>query len=190
MGGLRVNPRIDRTGRYRNLTGPPCEIRRRVDPFRMQIRHRIAAARPRSERPRRSRDVSIYSSYGLPSSAGCVFRMPCPVSAARRRTVGMFFATPRFFPELAKRLMPIDASPTDSNDRQSPRTSRDLAIGHSSACDSNRQCLVALDKTRIDPLRFAGHLDLVEAFQHLFPDDPKLEFGQPQADAAMNAEAE
>ena len=25
---------------------------------------------------------------------------------------------------------------------------------------------------------------------HLFPDDPKPDFGQPQADAAMNAEAE
>ena len=55
-------------------------------------------------------------------------------------------------------------------------------------CDPDGQRFVAPDEARIDALRFAGHLDRLEAFQHLFPNDPKLKFGQPQTYASMNAE--
>jgi hypothetical protein len=53
-----------------------------------------------------------------------------------------------------------------------------------------RQCLIAFDEARVDTLGLSDHLNSVEALQHFLPNDPKLEFGQPQADAAMNAEAE
>src|SRR5207245_3909203 len=56
--------------------------------------------------------------------------------------------------------------------------------------DARRQGLVAVDKARIDPLRLADHLDIVEAFQDLFPDDLQLQFGEPQAHATVDAEAE
>jgi hypothetical protein len=42
----------------------------------------------------------------------------------------------------------------------------------------------------IDPLRFAHHLDPVKTLQHFLPDDLELQFGEPHADAAVNAEAE
>src|SRR5436305_3145334 len=56
--------------------------------------------------------------------------------------------------------------------------------------DARRQGLVAFDKARIDPLRLADHLDIVEAFQDFLPDDLQLQFGEPQAHATVDAEAE
>src|SRR5207302_9650669 len=55
---------------------------------------------------------------------------------------------------------------------------------------AHRQGLDAAYKAGIDPLRLADHLDLLEALEHLLPDDLQLQLGQPHADAAMDAEAE
>src|SRR3984957_13181893 len=68
-------------------------------------------------------------------------------------------------------------------------------VGKAQACpplgrNAHRQRGVSLDKAGIDPLRFADHLDRVKSFQHLLPDDLELQFGQPHADAAVDAEAE
>ena len=54
----------------------------------------------------------------------------------------------------------------------------------------HRQGLVALDEAGIHPLRLADHLNVVEALEDFFPDDLQLQLGQPDADAAMDAEAE
>src|SRR4051812_25500786 len=60
----------------------------------------------------------------------------------------------------------------------------DLArrVGKAQACPpscgyAHRQGLDAPDKTRIDPLRFADHLDALKTLQHLLPDDFQLQFG-------------
>src|SRR3954470_16189072 len=53
-----------------------------------------------------------------------------------------------------------------------------------------RQRLDAAHKAGIDPLRLADDFDAVEPLQHFLPHDLQLQFGQPHADAAMNAEAE
>src|SRR5581483_9307169 len=55
---------------------------------------------------------------------------------------------------------------------------------------AHRQGLVPLDEAGIDPLGFTDHLDPVEALEHLLPDDPELQLGEPHADAAVDAEAE
>src|ERR1700694_1103296 len=60
----------------------------------------------------------------------------------------------------------------------------------SSAGDADRQGLIALHKTRIHPLGLGDHLNIVEALEDFFPDDLQLQLGQPQADAAVNTEAE
>ena len=54
----------------------------------------------------------------------------------------------------------------------------------------HRQRPDAVDKVGIDPPRFAHHLDHRIPGQHFLPQDAKLQFGQPVADAAMNAKAE
>src|SRR5512139_3786916 len=43
--------------------------------------------------------------------------------------------------------------------------------------DADRQLLDAAHETRIDPLGLADHLDLLEALQHLLPDDAQLQLG-------------
>src|SRR5947208_7582873 len=58
------------------------------------------------------------------------------------------------------------------------------------AGDPNRQGLVAFDKTRIHPLGFADHLNIIEPIEDLFPDDLELQLGEPDSDAAVDAEAE
>jgi hypothetical protein len=42
------------------------------------------------------------------------------------------------------------------------------------------QRLIALHETRIDARGLAYHLDVLEAFQNLLPDDLQLQFGQAQ----------
>src|ERR1700733_5253193 len=59
-----------------------------------------------------------------------------------------------------------------------------------SAGDTDRQGLVAFDKTRIHPLGLADHLNIVEALEDFLPDDLQLKLGQAQPDATVNAEAE
>src|SRR6516165_695631 len=59
-----------------------------------------------------------------------------------------------------------------------------------SGCDTDREGLVALDETRIHPLRLVHHLDLVETPEDLLPDNLQLQLGKSHADAAMDAEAE
>jgi len=56
--------------------------------------------------------------------------------------------------------------------------------------NTHRQRFDAAHKTGIDPLRFADHLDAFEALEHFLPHDLQLQFGQPHADAAVDAEAE
>src|SRR5437868_14009484 len=58
------------------------------------------------------------------------------------------------------------------------------------AGDPDRQGLVTFDKTRIHPLGFIDHLNISESLENLFPDDLELQLGQPDSDAAMDAEAE
>src|SRR5665647_3765131 len=53
-----------------------------------------------------------------------------------------------------------------------------------------RQGFDAAHEAGINPLRLANHLDPVEAFQHLLPYDSELQFGEPHADAAVDAETE
>src|SRR5205085_5882576 len=65
-----------------------------------------------------------------------------------------------------------------------------LTVRFSLAGNTNRQRLDAPHEAGIDPFRRAYHLDPVEALEHLLPDDLQLQFGQPHADAAMDAEAE
>src|SRR5262249_60291061 len=54
----------------------------------------------------------------------------------------------------------------------------------------DRQLFDAAREGGVDPLRLADHLDLLEAFEHLLPDDTKLQLGKTHADAAVDAEAE
>src|SRR3954452_24898487 len=56
--------------------------------------------------------------------------------------------------------------------------------------DPHRQGFETLHETRIDPLGFADHLDVVESLEDLFPDNLELDLAKPQADAAVDAEAE
>src|ERR1044071_6329148 len=58
------------------------------------------------------------------------------------------------------------------------------------AGDPDRQGLVAFDKTRIHPLRFGDHLNILETPENFFPDNLELQFRQPDSDAAVDAEAE
>src|SRR6266487_2862794 len=58
------------------------------------------------------------------------------------------------------------------------------------AGDPDRQGLVAFDKTRIHPLGFADHFNILETLENFFPDDLELQLGQPDSNAAMDAEAE
>src|SRR6201995_3287838 len=53
-----------------------------------------------------------------------------------------------------------------------------------------RQDLDAANEGGIDPLRLTHHLDPVEALEHLLPDDLQLQFSEPHANAAVDAEAE
>src|SRR5947208_11327121 len=64
------------------------------------------------------------------------------------------------------------------------------AFSRASAGDAHWQGFVAFDKTGIHPLRFANHLNIVEALQDFLPDDLQLQLGQPEPDATMNPEAE
>src|SRR4051794_3286783 len=59
-----------------------------------------------------------------------------------------------------------------------------------SAGDTHRQGLIALHKAGIHPLRFADHLNIVEPLEDFFPDDLELQLCQPDADTAMDTEAE
>src|ERR1700731_4102535 len=64
-------------------------------------------------------------------------------------------------------------------------------VGKAQACppsgwNAHRQGLDASDKTRIHPLRLAHPLDPVEPLQVFLPDDLKLQFGEPHADAAVD----
>src|SRR5262249_8225867 len=56
--------------------------------------------------------------------------------------------------------------------------------------DTDGQVLVALDEAGIAPLWLVHQLDIVEPLQDLLPDDLQLQFREPQAHAAVNAEAE
>src|SRR6202011_694509 len=50
--------------------------------------------------------------------------------------------------------------------------------------------LIALDEARIHPLGPAYHLNFVEPLQDLLPNDLELQLGEPDPDAAVDAEAE
>ena len=63
-------------------------------------------------------------------------------------------------------------------------------VGAPLSGDTHGQRFDTAHKARIEPLRLAHHLDPLEALQNLLPDDPKLQFGEPHADAAVDAEAE
>ncbi|GCC45655.1 hypothetical protein chiPu_0029673, partial [Chiloscyllium punctatum] len=83
----------------------------------------------------------------------------------------------------------------DPSTGPSCKTRRDIgpnaiAAKDYSARDPHRQVLDAADEAGIDPLRLADHLDAVETLQHLLPHDLELQFGEPHADAAVDAEAE
>src|SRR4051812_17033785 len=69
----------------------------------------------------------------------------------------------------------------------SPRKRGEGAI---SRRNLHRQRFQTLYEARIDPLGFADHVDVVETLENLFPNNLELEFSEPQADAAMDAEAE
>src|ERR1700733_2666447 len=56
--------------------------------------------------------------------------------------------------------------------------------------NANRQGLDAAHEAGIHPLRLTHHLDPIEALEHLLPHDFQLQFGEPHADAAVDAEAE
>src|SRR5882757_11396740 len=56
--------------------------------------------------------------------------------------------------------------------------------------NAHRQGFDASHEAGIHPLRLANHLDLVESLQHLLPYNLQLQFGEPHANAAMDAEAE
>src|SRR3954454_19647913 len=58
------------------------------------------------------------------------------------------------------------------------------------AGNADRQGFVALDEAGIYPLRLADHLNIVEALEDFFPDNLQLQLGQPDPDAAVDAEAE
>jgi len=47
-----------------------------------------------------------------------------------------------------------------------------------------------LTKLEYTPLRLSDHLNVVETLQDFFPDNLQLQFGKPDSDAAVNAEAE
>ena len=64
------------------------------------------------------------------------------------------------------------------------------AVRAMSARNTDRQLFDAAHEAGIDPLRLADHLDAVETPQHFLPHDLQLQFGEPHADAAVNAKAE
>src|SRR5205814_10124211 len=65
-----------------------------------------------------------------------------------------------------------------------------LKVVASSRWNTYRQGFDAAHEAGIHPLRFANHLDPIETFQHFLPHDLQLQFGEPHADTAMDAEAE
>src|SRR5215203_5792097 len=66
----------------------------------------------------------------------------------------------------------------------------DPGKGSGLAGDADRQGLVAFDETRIYPLRFVDHFNIIVPLEDFFPDNQKLQLRKPDSDATVDAEAE
>ena len=140
----------------------PIGLDRRVG----AVMHRLFLAQPLEPRPQR---IVLEQSR----RAGMELR--------QRRRIGLFAGEPlqlRLSVRIAVWMFIVDRIPN-----------RCCRNGNSTR-DPHRQGLVALDEARIHPLRLADHLNIVEPLQDFLPDDLQLQFGQPDPDAAVDAEAE
>src|SRR6201991_3661925 len=63
-------------------------------------------------------------------------------------------------------------------------------VAATSTRETGRQRFIAFDEAGIHPLGFPDHLYMAEALHDFFPNDLQLQFGKPDSDAAVNAEAE